>query len=108
MLTSGRGGPLKRELFYSKFVRHFRLSHRLMSNHRRSNSRFPVLSRSIASVACVTFVAGSLHATDYTWQGGTTATNMLLPANWVGGIVPPNDGININLTPTDKILFAAG
>src|SRR5688572_9726257 len=48
-----------------------------------------------------------LLATDFTWQGGDGA-NILSATNWVGGSVPPNDGININLTATDRILFIAG
>ena len=67
---------------------------------------FSPLSRSIAVIACPALLVGSLHATDYTWKGGGDTTNILDPARWVGGIVPANDGTNINLTATDRILFA--
>lgn len=68
---------------------------------------FTVTLRSITFFACCTLMAGSVNAADFTWQGGGSVS-IIDAANWVGGVVPPNDGTNINLTAVDRILFTSG
>ena len=50
----------------------------------------------------------SAIAIDYTWITDGTIPNILDSGNWLGGIVPPNDGTNINLASGNRILFQTG